>query len=289
MSKILKYIKIFFWIVYVLLVLFVIIKSNYLTLVYNLPDWFFQAFYLINFIFIVYKFVIARIRKANNEKNLLLIINHTFRTPLTNIIWLVNELEKNIPQNERINYLQKMNNSASKVIGILDIVAGIKDINNTSNYFFEAVSIREIIEESIKKNRDAVNKKRITFQVSISRNIPLLTIDLKKISFVIDTIIENAVNYTKQDGKIIIDCSSDTEKIKILVNDTGIGLTFVDKLMIFSKFYRGERAKRMNTDGVGLRLYLSKSIIKNHKGNLYFKSNGKDTGTSFFVELPFLK
>lgn len=287
--KTLKYLKIFFWLIYLLVISFLILKSNYLISTYNLPKSFFPTFYLINFLFIFYKYVVSKIKKENNEKNLLLIINHTFRTPLTNIIWIINELEKNISQNEKINYLQKMNNSASKVISILDIVAGINNIKNTSNYYFEAVSIREIIEESIKKNREAVNKKRITFQVSIFRSMPLLTIDLKKISFVIDTIIENAIAYTKQEGKIIIDCSSDNEKIKILISDTGIGLNFVDKIMIFSKFYRSQKAKRMNTDGVGLRLYLSKLIIKKHQGKIYFRSNGKDEGTTFFIELPFLR
>jgi len=59
--------------------------------------------------------------------------------------------------------------------------------------------------------------------------------------------------------------------------------------MIFSKFYRGAQAKLMNTDGMGLKLYLSRQIIKRHHGKIYAKSNGKEEGSTFFIELPFNK
>jgi signal transduction histidine kinase len=63
----------------------------------------------------------------------------------------------------------------------------------------------------------------------------------------------------------------------------------MDKLMIFQKFYRSKKAILMNTDGMGLRLYLSKEIIKRHHGRIYAKSNGVNEGTTFFIELPFQK
>jgi signal transduction histidine kinase len=174
-------------------------------------------------------------------------------------------------------------------LGVVDALVGIKNINDISGYFFEAVSMREIVEKSISKYRDGINKKNINFQVSIFNNIPLLTVDLKKISFVIDTLIENAIFYTGRDGKILINSISDSRKLTLFISDTGIGLGFIDKIKIFSKFYRNKKAKLMNPDGMGLRLYLSKQIIKRHNGKIYAKSNGFDEGTTFFVELPFHK
>ena len=105
----------------------------------------------------------------------------------------------------------------------------------------------------------------------------------------IDTIVENAIFYTKQDGKILIDCISNSQKLILYISDTGIGLELIDKLRIFSKFYRSPKAKLMNTDGMGLRLYLSRQIIKRHNGKIYAKSNGVNEGTTFFVEIPFRK
>jgi signal transduction histidine kinase len=228
-------------------------------------------------------------RENRLETEIISIVNHAFRTPLTNIMWNSKELEKNLPQNEKFLYLQNLNNSANKILNVIDVLTGIKNVKNTSGYFFEAISIREIVEKSIKKYSDKITKKNLTFQVSVFKDIPLLTLDLKKISFVIDTIIENAISYTKKDGKILIDCISNNKKLILYISDTGIGLGVLDKLMIFSKFYRNKRAKLMNTDGMGLKLYLSRQIIKRHKGEIYARSNGIDEGTTFFIELPFRK
>jgi signal transduction histidine kinase len=149
--------------------------------------------------------------------------------------------------------------------------------------------MREIVEKSIKKYRDQINKKNIAFEVTILKNVPLLTMDLNKISFVIDTILENAILYTNREGKILINCIADTKKLTLFISDTGIGLETMDKFMIFRKFYRSKKAILMNTDGMGLRLYLCKEIIQRHHGKIYARSNGVNEGTTFFIELPFSK
>ncbi|MFA6251707.1 MAG: HAMP domain-containing sensor histidine kinase [Candidatus Paceibacterota bacterium] len=289
MGKITKFAKISLSILYIVVIFLLIFKNEKITLFYDLPKWLIPSIFFISIIYICYKYIIYIIKENKTETEMISIINHTFRTPLTGIIWHTKELEKNLPQNEKLLYLQNINNSANKVLNILDILIGIKDIKDTSSYFFEAVSIREIIEKSIKKYRENINKKNITFQFSLSKEIPLLTVDLKKISFVIDTIIENAISYTKKDGKILVDCISTPSKLTLYISDTGIGLGMIDKMRIFSKFYRNHQAKLMNTDGMGLKLYLGRQIIKRHHGKIYAKSNGLNEGTTLFVELPFQK
>ncbi len=264
-------------------------KNEKITIIYTLPIWLIPTVFFISVIYFCYQYIKLKIRENRLEQEIILIINHTFRTPLTSISWHTKELEKNLPQNEKNLFLQNINNNVMNILNIIDVLVGIKDINNTSTYYFEATSIREIIEESIKKYREKINKKTISFQISNLKDIPLLTIDLKKISFVFDTLIENAIFYTNKNGKILIDCISGPNKLTFFISDTGIGLNFWDKIKIFSKFYRGEKAKLLNTDGLGLRLYLSKKIIKRHHGKIYARSNGQNEGSTFFIELPYIK
>lgn len=289
MSKILKPIKIILSILYIILIFFLIFKKEQITLSYNLPAWIIPSVFFVSILYICYQYIIFTIKEGKLEEEMISIINHTFRTPLTSMLWYIKELERNLPQNERLLYLQNLNNGTNKILSVVDVLVGIKNVMNTSGYFFEAISMREIVEKSMKKYRDKINKKNITFQVSLFKDTPLLTMDLNKISFVIDTIIENAISYTKQDGKILIDCITNPKKLTLFISDTGIGLGLMDKIMIFSKFYRSKQAKLMNTDGMGLRLYLSKQIIKRHHGKIYAKSNGLNEGTTFFIELPFRK
>lgn len=289
MGKILKFIKVSALILYIIVIFFLMFKNEKITLIYTLPIWLIPCIFFISVIYFCYQYIKLKITEDKLEQEIILIVNHTFRTPLTSISWHTKELEKNLPQNEKNLFLQNINNNIANILNIIDVLVGINNIKNTSSYYFEATSVREIIEESIKKYREKINKKTILFQISNLKDIPLLTVDLKKISFVFDTVIENAILYTNKNGKILMDCISEPNKLTFFISDTGIGLSLFDKIKIFSKFYRGERAKLLNTDGLGLRLYLAKKIIKNHHGKIYARSNGKDEGSTFFIELPYIK
>lgn len=289
MYKVLKFLKILLLVSYIIMIFLLMFKNKNIILYYNIPTWVIPTIFFISILYICYKYIKLKIKEDRLENEIISIINHTFRTPLTSIAWHLKELEKNLPQNEKLLYLQNINNGVSKILNTIDVLVGIKNIKNTSGYYFEAISIREIIESSIKKYRDKINKKNISFDIASLKDIPLLTVDLKKISFVFDTVIENAIFYTKNNGKIIIDCISESNKLTLFISDTGIGLSFIDKIMIFSKFYRNKKAKLLNTDGTGLRLYLSKQIIKRHRGKIYARSNGLDEGATFFIELPYIK
>ncbi len=229
------------------------------------------------------------VKNRNTEYEFTSIINHTFRTPLTRINWISKELEDiNISREDRIKYIQNLNNATNKLLEIVDLIVGIKDINNKDGFFLEETSFRNIVENSISRYKEDINKKNINFQISSFQTIPPLTLDLKKITFAVDSLIENAIVYTPPEGKILIDCIFKEKKNKIIffIQDTGIGLTFSEKLKIFSRFYRGDKAKIFYPDGMGLRLYLSEQIVNRHKGKIYAKSEGRDNGSVFFMELP---
>jgi two-component system sensor histidine kinase VicK len=203
-------------------------------------------------------------------------------------MWFTKELEKDMPQKDRLVYLANINSATTRVLDIIDLLVGIKNVSDVSSYDFQAVSLRELVEKSINNYREDITNKNLTFQVPTFTSIPLLSVDLKKISFVIDTVIENAVFYTPNGGNIVVECIAGKKMLTLQVRDSGLGLTFQNKMRIFSRFYRGSEAKKQNTDGMGIRLYLSKQIIRRHHGDIYAKSKGKNRGTTFFVELPFI-
>lgn len=287
MQKIWKITRGLTTLVYLLAIFYLLLNNTPISTLYKLPLWFIPTLTVISILYLSWRYLELYLKTNELEHEFTTIVNHTFRTPITNVVWLIKELEKDLPKSEQLLYLQNINNSIEKILGIVDIFAGIKTLNDSSSYFFEATSIREIVEKSIVKYRGEINKKNLAFQVSTFRDIPLLTLDLKKITFVVDTLLENAVWYTKNDGKVLIECIAKRHKLTLYVSDTGIGLNFIDKMRIFSRFYRSKQAILLNTDGMGLRLYLAKQIIKRHKGRIYAKSLGRNKGTTFFLELPF--
>ena len=246
------------------------------------------AFLMLIVIYLLYSYIKLQIRANKAEYEFTSIVNHTFRTPLTRINWISKELEqREMSQDEKLLYIQNLNNATEKLLEIIDLIAGTKDVKNATGYVFVATSLRDIVEKSIIKYREEINKKNITFQVSAFKDIPMLTLDLKKIGFVFDALLENAVFYTPKEGKILMDCIVQKNgKLLFYITDTGMGLTFYEKRRIFSRFFRSKRAVLAYPDGTGLRLYLSKQIIKLHNGRIYAKSEGENKGSAFFIELP---
>lgn len=267
-------------------IVYAMFYNNELSLQYNVSLLIIPTIAVISIIFIVYRFVGLQMKTDKVEGEFTTIVNHIFRTPLTRILWISNELKETNSYDEKIMYIKDVENAAERLLGIVDTIFGIKDLRSRSSYDFKAVSIREIVETSLARHSALVNQKGIKQSVSIFDQMPLLTADLKKISFVMDVLIENAIFYTPQGGDMLIDCRSDSKKITFFVSDNGMGLTAFEKMGIFTKFYRSKRAIDVNPDGMGMGLYLAQIIIKRHGGRLYAKSEGTNKGTTFFVELP---
>ncbi len=263
--------------------------QNETSIFYDLPIYFVP---FLNFIFgllVIILYTTKSIAKDKTEEEFTGVVNHTFRTPLTSVMWMTKELEEDLSKEERNNILQKISNSTKKVLDIVDLFVGIKELNNRASYDFKATSVRDIIEKSITKYREDIKKKNINFQISTFKDIPLITLDLNKISFVVDAVLENALLYTKEKGNIEIDATFDKKILTIIIKDDGIGFDNFEKIKIFNKFYRSKEAILMNPNGMGLKLYLSKAIIKRHKGEIYLESNGKDKGITAYIKLPLAK
>ncbi len=226
------------------------------------------------------------IRHNLTEKSFISIVNHTFRTPLTRIKWMSDSLKEDTPRKEQLEAAHELSNSVDRLLEIVDILAGIKDVQNSSAYNLKAVSLREILEHAISKYRTAINEKKISLRVPTLIHIPFMSIDTKKISLVIDIILENAILYSKEGGMVTIESEVKNNTLILTIEDAGIGLSWKDKNNIFGRFYRGDRAKKMNTDGMGLGLYISKIIIHRHHGDIYARSKGKDKGTTLYILLP---
>lgn len=287
MDKFKKIIKNFFFFLYFLILFYILLDRVYISDLLNIPFYIIPIITFIGFLFICLKYIKLNHKIHQTEYEFTSIVNHAFRTPITSILWSTKEIDKDITINERKTFLQNINISANKIIDILDIFAGIKDIRSTTGYKFEATSIRKIVEDSLMKYGPEIKKKNLDLQVTTFKDIPLLTLDLKKIAFAIDSVIENAIMYSTDNGKILVDSIADKNKVSIYVSDSGIGLNSIEKMRIFSKFYRSKRAVLANPDGMGLKLYLSKIIIKRHSGKIFAKSKGENTGTTLIIELPF--
>ena len=116
--------------------------------------------------------------------------------------------------------------------------------------------------------------------------VPLIRGDEEKIRQAIMNILNNAILYTVKGGATVTVSVLYSSNVRIEIRDTGVGIEPSEQGKIFESFSRGERGVEMYTQGAGLGLYVAKSFINMHKGKITVFSEGKDKGTSFYIDIP---
>lgn len=155
---------------------------------------------------------------------------------------------------------------------------------NTSSELVKPLNLSELLLEVCEVIVKLAKQKEITIEKSLDSNIFVPCIGTKdKLARAFLNILENAVKYTPKKGTINISLRKKRDFVKILVTDTGAGITRKDLPHIFERFYRGSGANK--TSGSGLGLAITQSIIHAHHGKIKIKST-RGKGTKVYITLP---
>lgn len=218
---------------------------------------------------------------------------HQLRTPLSAVKWslqmILNE-EMGKIGGEIKKYLTKTYKSNERMINLVNDLLNVSRIEEGRFlYNIEMVSIEDLIEEIISSVSVNIKNKKIKIIYNKKNNLPKTKADFKKLKLSIQNLVDNAIKYSPSNSKINIETKKINDKnkelIEINIKDSGIGINEKDKERIFSKFYRGENAVRLQTEGSGLGLFIVKNIIKAHGGKIWFESKNGE-GSTFYIQIP---
>jgi len=215
---------------------------------------------------------------------------HQLRTPLAAIRWSLSLLkEENLTEEDKKDLIEKCTQSNDRMINLVNDLLNVTRIEEGRYvYELEPKDIIEIAKSSIAAAMEEAKKKKIDFSLILPKEkLPLLEVDEEKISLAIQNLVENAVHYTLPGGIVLFKIEYNKEKGEVLftVKDTGVGIPKDQQKRIFTKFFRAENVMRMETEGSGLGLFITKNIIESHKGKIWFESE-ENKGTTFYFTLP---
>jgi len=140
-----------------------------------------------------------------------------------------------------------------------------------------------LLERVVARHIVAANQHQIELVTEVDDDLPLINVDVERMSQVLDNLILNAFRYTPEGGNVLLKASSTEGVVQIKVMDTGRGISPEDLPHIFDRFYRGDKSRQDNGES-GLGLAIAKSIVEAHGGKISVNS-APNQGAEFIVSL----
>lgn len=227
---------------------------------------------------------------ANRAKDqFLAMLSHELRTPLTPVLLYASSIEQqpNLPDElrEEIGIIrQQIEHERGLIDDLLDVTRiqrGKFPIERTS------MDLSDVVRRVAEVNYDLLREKELALSVELSASHHKLSADPGRMQQMINNLLSNAIKFTPPGGKIRIRTESDsTDRLKLTITDSGIGITAADLPRLFHPFEQGMRARSPEYGGLGLGLTIVKAIVELHGGTITAHSEGDGKGTTFVVTLP---
>lgn len=212
-------------------------------------------------------------------------IAHDLRSPLARIrgiaeMTLTDEKSINDYKEMAINTIEECDSLIDMINTMLDITEAEAGVNGTTDEDFDVVSI---VSDACELFRPIADQNGIELTYSLPEALPFQG-SKKKMQRIVTNILENAIKYTPEQGRVALSATAENGKIQIIFNDTGVGISADDLPHIFERFYRCDRSRPQG--GVGLGLCLAKAYTEAMNGfiNVTSAVNKGSTFTLSFVQ-----
>ncbi|HEX5890062.1 MAG TPA: ATP-binding protein [Pyrinomonadaceae bacterium] len=218
-------------------------------------------------------------------------VSHELKTPLTTIKLLAHLLQRSdVSEEEKLDY--------SKTIAVecdrqIEFVGNLLDVSRIESGAYKLrkmrVDVRKLIDSCVRVERHRAELLGVRLTTDVPAEISDVSGDFEALRRVIRSLIDNAIKYTPEGGRIKVSARASDETVAISVTDTGKGIPEADLPRIFDKFYRAASEADEETStaapGVGLGLYLAQHIVGQLNGEITVESK-QGMGTTFSVNLP---
>jgi len=213
-------------------------------------------------------------------------VAHQLRTPLSAIKWTLDILLKEDAGplvSEQKALVMKAYESNERIINLIKDMLGVDRLESGAGLSFFEISLTDLVNNIIAEFQSSIERRKITVSVDASASLPKVSVDPQKMRAVFQNLIENAVKYTTDTITITMKEKGDT--VEVVVSDNGIGIPQAQATDIFKRFFRAENAMKRDPEGSGLGLFIVRSILQRHGGDISFEgAEGK--GTTFTFTLP---
>ena len=212
--------------------------------------------------------------------------SHELKTPLASI----RLLSDSIVQNENMDadtvreFVTDIGNEAQRLQRTTEKLLDLSRLDDDVQVVPEPVDVKQVSVDALVMLRPLADEKKVRIKCELSEGCVIMA-NVDDVFHIIFNLMENAIKYNVPEGSVLLTLSGDEENVHLEVSDTGIGIPEEDRLNIFSRFYRVDKARSREAGGSGLGLSIVHDAVLAHGGTIAVGQN-KPRGSRFIVSFP---
>lgn len=224
---------------------------------------------------------------SNREKDRILhVVAHDLRSPVSAITMLTELIMDEVQDGEALHMLRLINVSCQSQLALInELLARSNKADAKTKALPELFDINELLDNAVSLLRFRAGEKQQELMLKGLDKPVYVTANKENITRVINNFITNAIKFSKLGDKIEVTITATANTTIISVTDTGIGIPDKMKPMVFDEFSEAKRRGTQGEQSFGLGLSISKKIIEESGGRVWFESE-EDKGSTFYISLP---
>jgi signal transduction histidine kinase len=221
------------------------------------------------------------------RRELIANVSHDLRTPLASIQGYLETVlmkESNLTAEQRHSYLEVIFSNTERLSKLIQELFELSKLEaKQTRPHMEPFSLVELTSDLLQKFTPIAAKKGLKLIADVPHGLPPAYADIGLIDRVLQNLLDNAISYTEHNGQVTIALSEQKHKLRVSVEDTGVGIDQADLPYVFDRFYQARTKGK--TGGAGLGLAIVKKILEAHGEEIAVESR-LNQGTRFTFELP---
>ena len=215
---------------------------------------------------------------------------HELRTPIATMLLMVNLLDGDITREEYVEYWNVLKTELNRERMLVeDLLSAGRLESNQTHMHFRFIDVSDLMKQAIRQFDQPAREKDVILGLTLNDTLDetayLLNADGGALTQVFVNLLGNAMKFTPSGGRIDVSMSRLLDGLSITIKDTGMGIPSEDLPLLFNRFFRGANAILEEIPGTGIGLFIVRSILEKHGGNIKVHSEiGK--GTQFDIWIP---
>jgi signal transduction histidine kinase len=231
-----------------------------------------------------------KLAETNRLKDVFLsTASHELKTPLTSVIAyaeLLDDNEKQLDRPQRTEFLRRLRAEAGRLLALIEEILDLSRLESGKLTLHRVpIAMNEVARAAVETSRGLARRRGIEIDEAYDATLPLLPLDEVKMRQVVVNLLVNAIKFSPDNSRIVIQTGRDGDHLRIEVRDRGAGIHPDDTPHIFELFGQGVHGPARTAGGLGIGLHLVKRITELHGGHVGVNS-APGEGSAFWVRLP---